>query len=319
MNKLLKLLLPAFILLALLVAGCPSGDNGDNGNGNGTELKGPITVSSKLDEEGGMLGQMIILMLEANGFDVVDKTQLGGTSTVRAAIIAGEVDIYPEYTGNGAFFFDGTDPDIWRNAQLGYEKVKELDKAENNIVWLGPAPANNTWAIAIPITLAQQENLVTLADLATYVNGGGFIKLAASAEFISSPAALPAFQEAYGFVLSGDQLLSFAGGDTGQTEQAASQGIDGVNAAMAFGTDGELIALGLVILEDPLFAQPIYEPTPIVRGVIFDQYPELATILDSVFATLDTETLKELNAKVGLEGQLPADVARDYLTEKGFL
>ncbi len=317
MQRLLKLLLPAFILLGLLLAGCPSQDNGDNGDG--TEQKGPITVSSKLDEEGGMLGQMIILMLEANGFDVIDKTQLGATNIVRPAIIAGEIDIYPEYTGNGAFFFDGTDPGIWRDAQLGYEKIKELDKAENNIVWLGPAPANNTWAIAIPITLAQQENLVTLADLAAYVNGGGFIKLAASAEFINSPAALPAFQEAYGFVLAGNQLVSFAGGDTALTEQAASQGIDGVNAAMAFSTDGELPALGLVILEDPLDAQPIYEPTPIVRGIIFDQYPELATILDPIFATLDTETLRELNARVAIEGQLPVDVARDYLTEKGFL
>jgi osmoprotectant transport system substrate-binding protein len=316
MKRLWKLL-PASMLIALLLAGCPSGDNGDNGNG--TELKGPITVSSKLDEEGGMLGQMIILMLEANGFDVVDKTQLGATNIVRPAIISGEIDIYPEYTGNGAFFFDGTDPDIWRDAQFGYNKVKELDKVENNIVWLGPAPANNTWAIAIPITLAQQENLLTLSDLSTYINDGGFIKLAASEEFVNSPAALPAFQEAYGFVLSQDQLVTFAGGDTAQTEQAASQGIDGVNAAMAFGTDGELQALGLAILEDPLGAQPIYEPAPIVRGVIFDQYPELATILNPVFATLDTETLQELNAKVGLEGQLPADVARDYLTEEGFL
>jgi osmoprotectant transport system substrate-binding protein len=305
MKRLLKLLLPAFILLGLLLAGCPSQD--------------AITVGSKLDDEGAMLGQMIILMLEANGFDVIDKTQLGATNIVRPAIIAGEIDIYPEYTGNGAFFFDGTDPGIWRNAQLGYEKVKELDKAENNIVWLGPAPANNTWAIAIPVTLAQQENLVSLADLAAYVNSGGFIKLAASEEFVSSPAALPAFQEAYGFTLTGNQLVTFAGGDTAQTEQAAAQGIDGVNAAMAFSTDGELPALGLVILEDPLDAQPIYEPTPIVRGVIFDQYPELATILNPVFATLDTETLRELNAKVGLEGQLPADVARDYLMEKGFL
>jgi osmoprotectant transport system substrate-binding protein len=266
-----------------------------------------------------MLGQMIILMLEANGFDVVDKTQLGATNIVRPAIISGEIDIYPEYTGNGAFFFDGTDPGVWRDAQLGYNKVKELDKAENNIVWLGPAPANNTWAIAIPITLAQQEDLLTLSDLATYINDGGFIKLAASEEFVNSPAALPAFQDAYGFVLTQDQLVTFAGGDTAQTEQAASQGIDGVNAAMAFGTDGELPALGLAILEDPLGAQPIYEPAPIVRGVIFDQYPELATILNPVFATLDTETLQELNAKVGFEGQLPADVARDYLTEEGFL
>jgi osmoprotectant transport system substrate-binding protein len=197
--------------------------------------------------------------------------------------------------------------------------VKRLDKQENDIEWLSPAPANNTWAIAITQVLADQAELRTLDDFATYINNGGYVKLAASEEFVNSPAALPAFQQVYGFSLTESQLVTFAGGDSGQTEQAVAQGIDGVNAGMAFATDGELSALGLVILEDPKNAQPVYEPAPIVRGEVFTRYPELATILGPVFITLNNATLQELNAKIGLEGQLAAVVAREYLIEKGFL
>ena len=309
MKKILRILVPLLVALALLLAGCAKTETG----------KGTIIVGSKLDDEAALLGQMIVAMLEANGFNVVDRTEFGSTSVVRAAIKSGELDIYPEYTGNGAFFFDGTDPEVWSNAQLGYETVKRLDKHENDIEWLSPAPANNTWAIAITQVLADQAELRTLDDFATYINNGGYVKLAASEEFVNSPAALPAFQQVYGFSLTQSQLVTFAGGDSGQTEQAVAQGIDGVNAGMAFATDGELSALGLVILEDPKKAQPVYEPAPIVRGEVFARYPELATILGPVFITLNNATLQELNAKIGLEGQLAAVVAREYLIEKGFL
>lgn len=309
MKKVIRILVPLVVALALLLAGCAKTETG----------KGTIIVGSKLDDEAALLGQMIVAMLEANGFNVVDRTEFGSTSVVRAAIKSGELDIYPEYTGNGAFFFDGTDPEVWSNAQLGYETVKRLDKQENDIEWLSPAPANNTWAIAITQVLADQAELRTLDDFATYINNGGYVKLAASEEFVNSPAALPAFQQVYGFSLTQSQLVTFAGGDSGQTEQAVAQGIDGVNAGMAFATDGELSALGLVILEDPKKAQPVYEPAPIVRGEVFTRYPELATILGPVFITLNNATLQELNAKIGLEGQLAAVVAREYLIEKGFL
>ncbi len=309
MKKVMRILVPLVVALALLLAGCAKTETG----------KGTIIVGSKLDDEAALLGQMIVAMLEANGFNVVDRTEFGSTSVVRAAIKSGELDIYPEYTGNGAFFFDGTDPEVWSNAQLGYETVKRLDKQENDIEWLSPAPANNTWAIAITQVLADQAELRTLDDFATYINNGGYVKLAASEEFVNSPAALPAFQQVYGFSLTQSQLVTFAGGDSGQTEQAVAQGIDGVNAGMAFATDGELSALGLVILEDPKNAQPVYEPAPIVRGEVFTRYPELATILGPVFITLNNATLQELNAKIGLEGQLAAVVAREYLIEKGFL
>ena len=108
-----------------------------------------MRVASKIDTEGSLLGNMIILVLEAKGIKTENKVQLGTTKIVRGAITAGEIDIYPEYTGNGAFFFADEKNAAWKNAKAGYDRVKSLDLEKNNIVWLQPAPANNTWAIAL--------------------------------------------------------------------------------------------------------------------------------------------------------------------------
>lgn len=304
MKKALMLLGAMVLILALILPGCS---------------KPGIVVGSKIDTEGALLSQMIIAMLEDNGIEAIDKSEFGPTSVVRKAITSGEIDIYPEYTGNGAFFFDEADSEVWKDARQGFERVKMLDLAANNIVWLKSAPANNTWAIAIPKTLSEKEGLSSLDDFAAYINSGGYVKLIGSEEFITSPMAMPSFQEAYGFSLTRDQLITLSGGNTAQTEKAAAEGTDGVNAAMAYGTDGSLAALGLVVLSDPRNVQPVYEPAPIVRGEVLDQYPELATILEPVFQSLDLETLQSLNAKIAFEGQAAADVARDYLTAKGFL
>src|SRR5437763_9706692 len=109
----------------------------------------PVVVSSKLDTEGALLGNMIAEMLQARGLPVEKKIQLGPTNIVRAALLAGQIDLYPEYTGNGAQFFHREADPAWKNAAAGYATVKQLDRAENHLLWLAPAPANNTWVIAI--------------------------------------------------------------------------------------------------------------------------------------------------------------------------
>ena len=306
MKKPLFLTLAVVMALGLALTGCGGS-------------KGTITVGSKIDTEGSLLGQIMILMLEQNGYTVVDKTQTGATSIVKAALESGEIDLYPEYTGNGAFFFNEQDSDVWNDARQGFERVKTLDKQKNNVDWLAPAPANNTWAIAVPKSLADKEGLETLNDFAAYVNRGGYVKLIGSEEFVTSPVALPKFMQVYGFNLSGNQLVSVSSGDTAQTEKAASEGTDGVNAAMAYGTDGSLAAFNLVILDDPKGAQPVYEPAPRVRGEIMAEHPDIAGILDPVFESLTLETLQALNGKIAVDGLNPRDVARDYLTSKGFL
>ena len=278
-----------------------------------------VRVGSKIDTEGSLLGNIIIQVLEANGIHTTNKLQLGTTKVVRGAITAGEIDIYPEYTGNGAFFFSDDKDPAWKNAQAGFDKVKKLDYDQNKIVWLDPSPANNTWTIAVRQDVASAHNLKSLGDLGKYISSGGEFKLAASAEFIERPDALPAFENAYGFKLNQAQLLSLAGGDTAVTIKAAAEKTSGVNAAMAYGTDGPVAALGLQTLEDPKGVQPIYAPAPIIREAALKAHPNIPDLLKPVFASLDTKTLQGLNAKIAVDGQDAKKVAAKYLQEKGFV
>ena len=304
MKRVLGLLLGAALALLPAVAGA-------------AEEK--IVVASKIDTEGALLGNMIVSLLEAHGLAVENKLQLGPTNIVRAAILAGQIDIYPEYTGNGALFFHLEQDPVWKDWAKGAAKVAALDREQNHLVWLAAAPANNTWTIALRQDLAERHNLRTMADLAKYLASGGAIKLAASAEFVESPAALPAFEATYGFHLKDAQLLTLSGGNTAATLRAAAERTSGVSAAMAYGTDGALAALGLTALEDDKGAQVVYAPAPVVREGVLQQHPEIAKLLDPVFATLTLETLQQLNAKIAVEGEDAAAVAVGYLKSKHFL
>jgi osmoprotectant transport system substrate-binding protein len=278
-----------------------------------------VVVGSKLDTEATLLGNMILTALEANGIAIEDRITLGGTPVVRKAIIGGEIDIYPEYTGNAAFFFNKADDPVWKDHPKAYEAAKQLDYEANKIVWLTPSPANNTWAIAVRQDVAEPENLVTMSDFGRWVSGGGKVVLAGSAEFVNSPAALPSFQETYGFTLSPEQLIVLSGGDTSATIKAAADQTNGANAAMVYGTDGAIAASGLVVMEDDKSVQPVYAPAPIIREEALQENPKVAEILAPIFQSLDAATLQELNARIQLGGEPAKAVAEDYLRSKGFV
>ncbi|WP_105739291.1 glycine betaine ABC transporter substrate-binding protein OsmF [Cronobacter dublinensis] len=285
----------------------------------GVQAAEPVKVGSKIDTEGALLGNIILQVLESHGVKTVNKVQLGTTPVVRGAITSGELDIYPEYTGNGAFFFKQENDPAWKNAQQGYEKVKKLDAEQNKLVWLTPAAANNTWTIAVRQDLAQKNKLTSLADLSRFLKEGGTFKLAASAEFIERADALPAFEKAYDFKLNQNQLLSLAGGDTAVTIKAAAQQTSGVNAAMAYGTDGPVAALGLQTLTDPKGVQPVYAPAPVVREAVLKAYPEMPQWFEPVFKALDEKTLQTLNGQIAVEGLDAGKVASQWLKEKGLV
>jgi osmoprotectant transport system substrate-binding protein len=278
-----------------------------------------VVVSSKIDTEGGLLGNIISQVLQSNGVPVTEKIQLGATSVVRQAITAGQIDLYPEYTGNGAFFFNKADDPEWNDATKAYDAVAKLDYDANKIVWLAPAPANNTWAVALRKDVTEQNKLVTFSDFGKWVAGGGQVKLAASAEFVSSPAALPKFQSVYGFTLKPEQLVTLSGGDTAATIAAAANQTDGVNAAMVYGTDGGIAPSGLVVLQDDKGVQPVYQPSPIIREAVLKQYPQIKDLLAPVFAKLDLVTLQTLNGQIQVEGKSAKDVAIAWLKQNAFM
>jgi osmoprotectant transport system substrate-binding protein len=275
----------------------------------------PLVVGSKSDTEGALLGHLIAGVLERLGLTVERRLGLGPTLIVRSALLAGELDLYPEYTGNVAFF-SGTETDpAWKAGETAYATARRLDSARG-LVWLGRAPADNTWCIAVNGGLARTENLVSMADFARAVRADR-IRLAASTEFVESPAALPAFEAAYGFRLPLDRIVSLPGGDTAVTARAAAEGISGINAGMVYGTDGALSALDLAVMSDPKRAQIVYEPAPVIRAQTLERHPEIRAALDPLFAALDAETLRRLNAAVAVEGRTAEAVAAAWLAGRG--
>ncbi|MDY0131299.1 MAG: ABC transporter substrate-binding protein [Desulforegulaceae bacterium] len=275
--------------------------------------KGLIRVSSKIDSEGLLLGNLIKYSLIDQGFEVEDKIQLGATSILRTAIKSDQIDIYPEYTGNGPFFFDIKDRTLFNDFKKGYETIKKLDFEKNNLVWLEPAPASNGWAIAGRKDFCKKNNLKTMEDFAEFVRKGNQVKLAASDSFITRFDALPAFEEVYGFKLKNSQLVSLSSTNTSVTLKAAALNTDGVNFSMTYSTDGALSALGLYVLEDTKSVQPIYSPCPVIRKEVLIKHPEIEKILSPVFLSLDLETLQSLNSKIAVMGYPPSQVAKNYL------
>jgi osmoprotectant transport system substrate-binding protein len=244
---------------------------------------------------------------------VVNRLEIGPTPILRQALLSGAIDLCAEYSGNAAFFFNDDSDPVWKDARQGYLKAAELDKQKNHLIWLTPAPADNTWVIAIPQVFKNLEHLISLEDFSRYINNGGRIKLAASAEFVESEAGLPAFEQAYGFRLDASQLLVLSGGETSATMKAAAAGISGVNAGMAYGTDGAFDALDLYALQDTKHAEAVYAPAPVVRAQTLKDYPQIAPVLAPIFAKLDIKTLRQLNERVAVEGDGAGDVARTFL------
>src|SRR5207302_6170183 len=281
-------------------------------------LPAAVVVSSKLSSESAMIGEMIRLLLNAHGIQTLDRTKIGATPVVRKALLAGEVDLYVEYTGNAGFFFNVASNPAWKDLQRGYELGARLDYAANHIVWLTPARASNAWALAVRRDVALANNLRTLSDFGRWVADGGKVVLACSAEFANA-GTLRSLEKTYGFTMRSDQLIVLAGGETSATIGAAAAHTNGANTAMVYGTDGGILAANLQVLEDDRHDQPVYAPVPIVREAVLKANPQIASIVKPLMDSFSRETLQQLNARVQIDGESESSVAEDYLKAKGFL
>lgn len=298
------------LLISINIIAC-SGDKGEE-----EAKKGPITVATMIDSEGALLGNMIIILLEQDGFDMIDKTEFGTPDILRKALVSDEVDLVVDYTGSGQYYHETEDTDIWSDAQEGYLLTKKLDEEVNHLIWLEPANVNNTEALAVRKEFAETNNLKTMEDFARYVNEGGEVKLITSASFAENIKGLRGFEQAYGFQLAADQLIILASGNTAEMLKALVEGTNDVNVSLVYGTDGALDKMDLLVLEDPKSIPPVYLPTPVLRGDLHEKYPEIETILGRLFKSLTIENLRELNSKIAYDGMEAGKVAREYLEEK---
>lgn len=316
----MKKLLTMFALAGALVFGSSAIAQAPNAGD-------PITVGSKQFTEQIVLGKIILAALEDAGYEVIDRTNLGGTAVNRDALEAGEIDVYPNYNGTAISNWYRDIP--WAQEAIGegtsgdayasYATVASYDAAIYDLIWLRPAPANNTYALAVTRQWSEENGITDMIQFAEYVNAGGEVVLSTGDEFAQRPDGLPAFYNTYGFELTEDQLIIIAGATPAQTEAALASGQNNVNVAMAYGTDGALLAYDFIVLDDPLGAQPVFQPTPVFRGEVIRAYPEIAGILNPIFAMFDNPTLQGLNAAVEVDGLNAEQVAEDFLRENGFI
>jgi osmoprotectant transport system substrate-binding protein len=260
-------------------------------------------------------------MLEDNNIKTVNKINFGTPDILRKALENAEVDLVVDYTGSGQYYYptDVTDPTVFNDPIKGYQWTEAIDREKKDIHWLTPSNANNTESIALKRDFAEANKIVTMQDLAAYINAGKAFKLICSSSFAENNLGLLGFETAYGFKLKNDQLIILSSGNTSEMLLALSQGTNNVNASLVYGTDGALDKMNLVVVEDPKHIPPVYLPTPVIRGKVLEAYPEIKTILKPVFEALTLEVLQSLNAQVAYDGRNASVVAKEFLTKNNFL
>lgn len=275
---------------------------------------GVITVGSKQFTEQVILGQMMRILLEENGFQVNDKIGLGGTMINRKALENNEIDVYMEYTGT-ALLLHLKHKEPITDPEECYKVVKREDKERNGLIWLKPCKFNNTYTLMMRKKEAKRLNIETISDLAKYVKRHPKeISLATDAEFFTRPDGYPALERRYGFEFPSDKIIKM---DPGLTYEALRT--KEVEVAMGFATDGRIAAFGFVSLIDDKHFFPVYNPAPVVRKAILDKYPRLEKILNKIGPRLDTARMRELNKRVDVDHEEPAKVAKEFLREKGLI
>ena len=315
MKKRITVLLAVAAITCLLLTACPKPTTPPPAATKAPEATQPpaeekelIVVGSKEFTEQIILGQLAVLALQDAGYEVDDQTNLGGTSVNREALLAGEIDLYWEYTGTAWMAFLGHEEPI-TDPQECYDKVKAED-AGNGLVWLDMAPFNNTYTLMMKQEKGQELGIKSISDLAAYINGGGDASLCTDQEFYARPDGFKGVEELYGFQFDEDQVIMM---DPGLTYKALQD--DQCTTAMGFATDGRIPAFGFFNLEDDKQFFPVYNPAPVVRKEIMDQYPGVATVLNPVAQALTTEKMMELNKRVDIDEEDPEDVARDFLQQ----
>ena len=267
-----------------------------------------INIATKPMTEGYILGQMLTELIEQDTDLKVNITNGvgGGTSNIHPAIVKGEFDLYPEYTG--------TSWETVLKKENGYDESKfdELQKEykeKYNLEYVNLYGFNNTYGLAVNKDIAEKYNLKTYSDLAAISNN---LIFGAEYDFFEREDGYKELQKVYNMNFKKQIDM-----DIGLKYQAMKD--KKIDVMIIFTTDGQLAISDVVVLEDDKKMYPSYRAGTVVRSEILSEYPELKPVLEKLNNILDDKTMADLNYQVESEGKKPEDVAREYLQEKGLL
>jgi osmoprotectant transport system permease protein len=268
-----------------------------------------IVVGGKNFTEQDILTHMMASLIEAKtDLRVVRKPFLGGSQVTHNALINGDIDIYPEYTGTGWTSVLKEQP-IGGGPEETYRRVKAAYEQNFNVTWLQPIGFNNTYTLAMKRERAEQEGIETFTDLAR--KSPNFV-LGATHEFLERPDGYRGLQQAYGMKFKEEKGL-----DPGLTYSAVKEGTTDANDA--FSTDGRIEAFNLKVLKDDKQYFPPYFAVPVIRMDTLKAHPELEEVLNLLAGKIDDHAMSVLNGKVDLEGQQARAVAEQWLRDAGLI
>lgn len=314
----------AVVLTALLTAtGCGLGSGSTVplkvGPGSITHTEGlegvPITVGSKEYTEQVILGYILEFTLAAAGAEVRDLTGIVGSRSTREAQLSGQVDVAYEFTGNAWINYLGHEKPI-PDSHAQYEAVRDEDLERNDMVWLPPAPMDDTYALAASRAVVERTGVRTLSQYAELVRTDpAAARTCVDTEFRARQDGFPGMAAAYGFDPARAQTPIL---QVGIIYQATADGRQ-CDFGEVFTTDGRISALDLVVLTDDKQFFAHYNPSVTMKRDFFAAHPEIEEVTAPVTAALTNEVIMELNKQVDVEGRDPSIVARDWMVARGFV
>ncbi|WP_346928786.1 glycine betaine ABC transporter substrate-binding protein [Clostridium sp.] len=268
-----------------------------------------IKIATKPMTEQFILGEMLALLIEDNTDMKVEITKGvgGGTSNIHPAIVKGDFDLYPEYTGTGWSFVlkeEGIPDD-----ETLYKELTEKYESQYKLKWVGLYGFNNTFGLVIRKDIAEKYNIKTYSDLAAY---SPELTFGAEYDFFEREDGYDALCSTYGLkfkkVLDMDIGLKY--------EAINSKEIDVMNI---FTTDGQLASSDIVVLKDDKNFYQTYYCGTVVREEVLKKHPELEVVLMKMENILTDKEMAELNNKVESNGLDEREVAKEFLINKGLI
>jgi osmoprotectant transport system substrate-binding protein len=299
-KRVLAVLLSATAVAGLV--GCSSG-GGNPLESQSSSAPGTITVGSANFLENVLLGEMYAQALTKAGYKVDTKLNIGSREVIYDQVEKGALSVLPEYNGALLAFVDPKDtasslPDV--TAALKQKLPQALSLLE-------PSPAEDKNTIVVRKDTADKDKLTSIADLAPFASEMNF---GGAPEDRTRQQGLVGVENDYGMKFKSFKALDTAGP---LTITALSNG--DVDAAILYSTTPEIASRGFVALTDPKNVFGVQNVTPLINSAAVDQ--KARDVLNKISAALDTTTLTQLNSKVQIDNQDPADVAKEWLTSKG--
>jgi len=267
-----------------------------------------INIATKPMTEGYILGQMLTELIEQDTDLKVNITNGvgGGTSNIHPAIVKGEFDLYPEYTGTS---WEAVLKKEGSYDESQFDELQKEYKEKYNLEYVNLYGFNNTYGLAVNRDIAEKYNLKTYSNLAAVSNN---LIFGAEYDFFEREDGYKELQKVYNVDFKKKIDM-----DIGLKYQAMKD--KKIDVMVIFTTDGQLAISDVVVLEDDKKMYPSYRAGTVVRSEILSKYPELKAVLEKLNNILDDKTMADLNYQVESEGKKPEDVAREYLQEKGLL